>query len=219
MHNTIPTTDLPSTRSLIKSTVIAAISAIFILITIVLPAEYGIDPTGIGNLIGLKKMGDIKVSLAEEAATERAAEAMLSAAPVPLSEVAKDRETEEAVSVIGDLAEPEVQAAVDLPRDEMTVTLAPNEGAEIKVALKQGEQVIYKWWTDNGRANFDIHGDSEPLNISYHNYSKGSEMQSEGTVEAAFDGYHGWFWRNRTQNEITITIQTNGDYSEIKRIK
>ncbi|MBT4769995.1 MAG: transmembrane anchor protein, partial [Rhodospirillaceae bacterium] len=55
--------DIPSTGKLIKSTVLAAITAGALLVTVVLPAEYGIDPTGIGNAIGLKKMGEIKVSL------------------------------------------------------------------------------------------------------------------------------------------------------------
>jgi hypothetical protein len=52
---------------LIKSTVIAAISAVVVLVTCVMPAEYGIDPTGIGKAIGLVEMGEIKQSLAKEA--------------------------------------------------------------------------------------------------------------------------------------------------------
>lgn len=45
--------DLPSSAQLLKSTLIAAVSAIVILVTVVLPAEYGIDPTGVGRAIGL----------------------------------------------------------------------------------------------------------------------------------------------------------------------
>ncbi len=62
--------DLPTKGQLLKSTVVAAIAAAFILVTIVLPAEYGIDPTGFGNFVGLLKMGEIKVSLADESAAE-----------------------------------------------------------------------------------------------------------------------------------------------------
>jgi hypothetical protein len=40
--------DLPTSQELIKSTKIAAYSAFAILLTVVLPAEYAIDPTGIG---------------------------------------------------------------------------------------------------------------------------------------------------------------------------
>ena len=74
MENTnIPTDrELPSTAKLIKSTAIAAATAAVLLVTVVMPAEYGIDPTGIGNIIGLKKMGEIRVSLAKEEAQQQA---------------------------------------------------------------------------------------------------------------------------------------------------
>lgn len=59
--------ELPSSAQLIRSTIIAAVSAVAILVTVVLPAEYGIDPTGLGRLTGLAEMGEIKQELAEEA--------------------------------------------------------------------------------------------------------------------------------------------------------
>ena len=59
--------ELPSSTQLLRSTAIAAASAAAILITVVLPAEYNIDPTGIGGVLGLAEMGEIKVQLAEEA--------------------------------------------------------------------------------------------------------------------------------------------------------
>jgi hypothetical protein len=35
---------------------------------------------------------------------------------------------------------------------------------------------------------------------------------------AAFDGKHGWFWRNRTGSEVTVTLKTEGDYAKIERV-
>ena len=63
--------ELPSTKRLIKSTIFASLSAILILFTGVLPAEYGIDPTGVGRVLGLTEMGEIKRELAEEAEADR----------------------------------------------------------------------------------------------------------------------------------------------------
>ena len=48
--------ELPSTRKLIASTLLAMAGACVLLITIVLPAEYGIDPTGIGKKLGLPEL-------------------------------------------------------------------------------------------------------------------------------------------------------------------
>jgi hypothetical protein len=70
MYNTdIPTrAELPTTAQLIRSTTIAAVSALVLLVTVVLPSEYAIDPTGLGRLLGLTEMGQIKTRLAAEAA-------------------------------------------------------------------------------------------------------------------------------------------------------
>jgi hypothetical protein len=44
---------LPSSRKLAGSVAAAAFAAAMILVLLVLPAEYEIDPTGFGSLIGL----------------------------------------------------------------------------------------------------------------------------------------------------------------------
>ena len=69
MYNTdLPTrAELPSTGKLLRSTLMAVVIAVALLISVVLPAEYAIDPTGAGRLLGLTEMGEIKTQLAEEA--------------------------------------------------------------------------------------------------------------------------------------------------------
>lgn len=204
MYNSnIPSdTEVPSTAKLIKSTIIAAVTAGILLVTVVMPAEYGIDPTGAGKVLGLTRMGEIKTSLAEEAAQDAAMD-------------------KQAVAEAESVSEPEIapvpEQEVEIQTHEMSVTLAPDEGTEIKVAMKKGAKVDYVWETNGGKANFDVHGDSKELKINYHNYYKGSDQKREGTLVAEFDGSHGWFWRNRTKEPLTITIKTNGEYSSIKR--
>jgi hypothetical protein len=51
---------VPSARRLVKSTVIALLVATLILVTVVLPAEYGVDPTGAGESLGLTRMAATK---------------------------------------------------------------------------------------------------------------------------------------------------------------
>ena len=76
MYNTdIPNREeLPSTAKLIRSTIIAAIVALILLVTVVMPAEYALDPTGAGRLLGLTEMGEIKEQLADEAAADEEAQ-------------------------------------------------------------------------------------------------------------------------------------------------
>lgn len=200
--------ELPSTDQLIKSTILAAATAGVLLITVVMPAEYGIDPTGIGNLIGLKKMGEIRVSLAKEAAADRANDSGIN------TEVKQDE-----VSTPFTSTPQPVGIGANTLNHEMQVTLAPDEGAEIKVEMSKGNKVQYAWSTNGGKANFDVHADSQTQGIDYHQYSKGSSQAEQGTIEAAFDGSHGWFWRNRTSDPIVITLKTEGEYTEISRKK
>ena len=72
MYNTdMPTrNELPSSAQLVRSTIIAAIVALVLLVTVVMPSEYALDPTGAGRLLGLTAMGEIKVQLVEEAAAD-----------------------------------------------------------------------------------------------------------------------------------------------------
>jgi hypothetical protein len=67
--------------------------------------------------------------------------------------------------------------------------------------------------------NYDTHGD--PIGAPrefYHGYGKATGVASdEGVLEAAFDGLHGWFWRNRGET-VTVTLRTSGDYQELREM-
>jgi hypothetical protein len=65
-HVTARPNDLPSPASLRKATIVAVVTALFLVVAVVLPAERGIDPTGIGQLVGLKEMGEFKVEAEKE---------------------------------------------------------------------------------------------------------------------------------------------------------
>jgi hypothetical protein len=206
MYNSnIPSnTQVPSTAKLIKSTVIAAVTAGILLVMVVMPSEYGIDPTGFGAKTGLKRMGEIKVSLAEEAAADSAQK----------KDVTKTVAVKKPIAVVDTSSKPANN--VSIQSHKKTFTLKPDEGVELKVTMAKGAKVDYVWETDGGKVNFDVHGDSKELKIKYHPYYKGSnETKRKGTLEAAFDGGHGWFWRNRTKNSVTITMKTNGEYTAI----
>jgi hypothetical protein len=163
-------------------------------------------------------MGEIRTSLAEEA---KADDAKIAAAAQAVVDIEKKAEVEKVFEVTKtQVVEAPTVVAPPNPttqNHEMTFTLAPDEGTELKVTMMKGAKVDYIWETNGGKSNFDVHGDSKKLKINYHPYYKGTDSKREGTLEAAFDGGHGWFWRNRTKQPLTITIKTNGEYTDIKR--
>lgn len=197
--------ELPSTGRLLRSTAIAAAVAAGLLVTIVLPAEYAIDPTGVGRLLGLTQMGEVKVALAAEAEAEATTPALI--APVAVAAVPQ------APAPAAAAAAP---AAPFAKVEEVSITLAPNQAAEFKAEMRKGATVDFRWSTDGPKLNFDTHGDGQ--GIKYHGYAKGAEAVSEGQLTAAFDGAHGWFWRNRAGKPVTLTLRVSGDFARLKRV-
>lgn len=204
MYNTdLPTrAELPTSEQLIRSTIIAVISAVIILVIVVLPSEYSIDPTGIGRTLGLTQMGEIKTQLAAEAASDK--EALVMASQGTASAVnSKPQVPAVASSATFQLRQVPAVSASSGWRDETSFTLSPGQGIEVKMKMRQGTKAQYSWISQGGPVNFDTHGDSSENSISYE---KGRGVPSdEGELEAAFDGNHGWFWRNRGKRKSRFT--------------
>jgi hypothetical protein len=194
--------ELPTTKQLLKSTGIALAVATGLLVTVVLPAEYGVDPTRIGSVLGLTEMGRIKQQLAREADADAALDA--AAAEQTTVIAGADSQSEEPT------------VAGEVRSDETVFELAPDQGLEIKLAMNEGARTRFTWRSSGGAINFDVHGDRPGLD--YYGYGRGSSQSETGDLTAAFTGGHGWFWRNRSGETVTITLTTEGEYSEIRRI-
>lgn len=197
--------ELPSSKKLLRSTILAAVSAVVLLVAVVLPAEYGIDPTGVGRVLHMTDMGEIKQQLAAESAADAAAYSSSAQTPAPAMAGA---------NVVPALAQP--TASKIEWRDEIPFMLTPGEGTEIKLTMAAGAKAQYLWVVEGGEVNFDTHGDAPGKSISYE---KGRAVSSdEGVLEAEFTGNHGWFWRNRGKSNVTVILRTRGDYSAIKKM-
>jgi hypothetical protein len=101
--------------------------------------------------------------------------------------------------------------------DEAQITLRPDQGLEVKLRMRRGAQARYSWSVSGGNVNFDTHG--EPPNAArgfYHGYGTGrGATADQGTLTAAFDGTHGWFFRNRSGRTVTVTLRTEGEYEAL----
>jgi hypothetical protein len=192
--------ELPSPRQLFRSSLIALGVASVLAVLVVLPAERGFDPTGLARLLGLTRMGEIKVALAAEAAADAAVASAPAAAPSNAGGAETPLQTESPVAT-----------------DQIAVTLQPGQAAEVKLKMTKDARVTYEWATDGPKVNFDTHGDAPGMD--YYGYGKGVGVEKDsGELVAAFDGSHGWFWRNRSPSAVTITLKVSGDFSSMKRV-
>ena len=216
MYNTdMPSrSELPSSAQLIRSTIIAAIVALLLLVTVVMPSEYALDPTGAGRLLGLTEMGEIKEQLAQEAAADDAAQMVAVQSSIePVFEAAVVEVEPEAAPKVEQPAPP--MAAEPEWQDEVRVVLTPGEGTGFKLTMQEGAIARFAWVSEGGPLNFDTHGDGGGQSVSYE---KGRDVpEDEGELKAAFSGNHGWFFRNRNDNDVILVLRTDGDYGELKR--
>ena len=209
-------TTAPSITKILAATVCALVAAGLILITFVLPAEYGIDPLGSGRALGLTAMADVSEQ-----------PQMPAAAPQPDPAAAQEAATivpvwEQSPRGVA----PKVKGAF-LPQpapfqiDSREMVLAPKEGMEIKYNMKKGAGLIYSW-TASGTLTFEFHGapNVKPAGKEGTDYFESYELddavgknEMHGTLVAPTTGIHGWYWENKTAEPVTLKLVSAGFYN------
>jgi hypothetical protein len=190
---TPPRVDLPSSAQLVRATALAAVVAAALLVVVVLPAEYGLDPTGIGRVVGLYRAP--------------------AAVPEPLPTSSTGGET-----VPGAGAGSLYTSPTPYRTDEMSITLAPGEGAEIKAQMAAGERLVYSWTATGNGVDVDMHGEAVDKTGGDRRYQAGEfQTAGHGAFEAPMAGNHGWFWQNLNDDPVTVTVKTAGFYARLFR--
>jgi len=168
---------------------LALLVAGLILVMFVLPAEYAVDPLGIGARTGLLDLG----------ATGQQVEALNAAAS------AGGAQGQTAIIVPRDKA---------FQQETVTFNIAPGEGMEYKYRLDKGQALLFSW-TASVPVEYEAHAEPDGAPRGYaQSYEKGTNRASaSGTLTAPFSGIHGWYWKNPTGSAITVTLATSGFYN------
>jgi hypothetical protein len=182
-------------RSTLARAAIGALAGATIILTLfVLPAEFGIDPTGVGKALGLTRMSEQADPVDESGTTPPQGSASAGFAVPPQTQAS-------------------IQKATAYRSDEKTITLAPHTGMEVKAVMKAGDSFQFRW-TATGPVRADMHG--EPLGAKddeFSDYWKQKDLSSgQGAFTAPFAGTHGWYWKNRGEVPVTITVKLDGFY-------
>ena len=172
-----------SLRTLGVASAIAFVVALLILVLFVLPAERGIDPTGIGAKLGLTQMRG-------------------TAAPT-------------AGAVVAPQSKLEIAKAAPMRSDDMTIVVKPHTGVEVKAQMRTGDHFIFRWEA-TGPVKMDMHGERPNAGEEFTRYWMEADLTGgQGAFTAPFDGRHGWFWRNRSDRDVTIKVHTAGFYETL----
>ena len=198
--------DPPSRKRLLTSVLAAIGAAAVILVAFVLPAEFGIDPTGIGKALGLTAMHvpvrvlQVKDVLGGNEQYRKIAAVTNPLEPVPLPNPA--------VSQLKPAA----------PRTEsLSVTLEPGEQTEIKAILDIAQVIVYDWHAEGGEVYTDFHGHEPEAGDAFVRYEEQqSGHEGHGSLVAPFAGEHGWYWLNISEKPVTIKLQFTGYHKDVK---
>lgn len=201
---------LPTTGRLLKSTLLAAAIAGALLVTAVLPAEYGLDPTGIGRALGLTALADGGSTAIDPAtptsSTASGAEATLAEKAAAAFGANKGQSLDPgAVSLTNG----------ELRQDAMTITLEPGKGKEVKSHMVAGAGMLFRWKA-TGDVAVDMHGERPDVKGAWTSYAvEGAQREARGTFIAPFEGTHGWYWQNRSDKPVTVSIELIGYQADI----
>lgn len=208
-----PEAGAPTRSALGKSVLWTAIGALVVTVLFVLPAEYRVDPTGLGEKIGLMR-------LAAVAAPDVDLEPRMVEGSFPA--VSPDDPF--------DFYEPDTlgdpfsrSQGADFKTASMTIALEEFEQVEVKALMKQGDALVYSWKLVEGETVYtDFHADPQNTEgfpeLYWIRYRESEDASSSGSLVAPFDGNHGWYWLNIEENPVTIELEVRGYYESIEEI-
>jgi hypothetical protein len=159
----------------------------------ILPAEFHIDPTGLGTAAGL-----MSLSAAPEAK---------SAAPAAPGQAAT------AAVAAREYQVPFRTDTIDIP-----LKSAEETGSELeyKVQMKTGQTLVYSWSVAAPPEEFytDFHSEMRPApKETVVSHKAGVGIAANGTLTAPFDGIHGWYFQNQSVKPVVVHLKISGFYT------
>lgn len=164
--------------TLFKYTLFSIVFAVIALVTIILPAEYNIDPTGVGHALGLTVFNSTEAEVISTALSQKEAE--------------KNKGIAKTIDIM----------------------VPAHSGVEYKFTMQQHKKLSYLWLTNGAALYFDLHGEPEGDTTGYfESYAIATSNRMEGSFTTPFTGVHGWYWKNTSENPVTVQLTVKGDYA------
>ena len=125
---------------------------------------------------------------------------------------ADDPKTEQVASTeVSEISNPD-----DDWQQSLTVSIPARGEKEFKLVVAKDKGFEYRWSSDGAELYYDLHGEPSGDDSGFfQSYEVDTRTTAEGAVKAPFDGTHGWYWKNTSNQNVTISLQLRGEF-EIK---
>lgn len=168
------------------ATVVVGTAAVVLFI---LPAEFGIDPTGFGRATGIAQIAEAEENVYLERGLRRRGVFDVSETPLARAEGAQDH---------------------------WEFELGPYESIEFKYALEEGKPMHF-FWKSTQPVDYDMHAHPfEGGTAMTESYSIEKADHLGGRYVAPFTGIHGWYWENRNLEPVRIVLDASGGITASK---
>lgn len=172
----------------------ASVIGTLIVLGAIMPAEYNMDPLGVGKLSGIARLW---------APEEKTIDTNTSAGPLA--------------------REYDVPLRSDVVEIPLTDFLGGAKGSELeyKVHMKEGATLVYSWEVEGAKnANdfhFDFHGHTTPPRgskeaMTVATYKQAYGMAQQGALTAPFEGIQGWQFSNSSETPVVVKLRLTGFY-------
>jgi hypothetical protein len=205
-----------SRRRVLRATGLMALIAAVLTVTVILPAEFGRDPTGFGKLTGLSRLAAVRAASEAAAVPAAGAPAASGTAAAPGAAGAFDAEASPEGKALP-LAKWSNKHSDAYATGKYEIKLAGGGELEWKTTMARGEPLLYRWKVRKGeKVYYEFHG--EPVTAKwadkyYESYETGEASGGQGYVVAPFSGHHGWYFVNLTGDPVIIDVELVGYYS------
>ncbi|WP_310555083.1 hypothetical protein [Flavobacterium sp.] len=197
-----------SSSQIIKATIIALLMSLILAVVAVLPAEYGKDYTGLGKVFGFSRLHQ------EEGQSKGTVAVTPAFKELTLNNVGSGPEVPKPIE--GNNPAPSKQ--YENRKDSIKITVPAGKGLEYKIAVLKYGQVKYAWKTNQGFLFVDMHGDVKSADIKsgyFESYTVAHSNNMVGSFIAPYEGKHGWYFKNKSNADIEVTINLTGEYQLI----
>lgn len=103
------------------------------------------------------------------------------------------------------------------------ITVPAQESLEFTLAILEGNSIVYEWHVEMDEPELlavEFHGHTERMSdapgavMFYKIHNDGYER---GTLTAPFNGIHGWYLNNQSDEDVVVQFTVSGFYSDTEK--
>jgi hypothetical protein len=97
-------------------------------------------------------------------------------------------------------------------RDSVSFQLAPFESVEYAYRMEEGAALVFSWRA-SGEVLYNLHSSPDGMAPDYaESFARDRALEHAGGYTAPFPGFHGWYFQNRSEQDITLQFNSAGFY-------